>query len=395
MAGLDRLGRAVGDEADLAVKEGAELHDAIADFMQHLAAERAERFRRLGGDDRRDPLESVLGDGRGGKFLGETGGRLGLVSLQLLFEFLLVGQDQFEFLGDVLHAGVEPGADDREGGFFGSDMVKRGLAGDGLDAAGAGGDGHLGDDLDDADLAGGGHVRAAAEFLGIAADVDDADALAVFVAEEGEHVIGLLVVVDLVDLDRGVLQDLPIDELLALLDLRVGQRLEMGEVEAHPVGGLVRAELADMRAKHLAQRPVDQMGGGVVAVDRPAAVEIDVEGGRSAGSRERRVGGNLVQMAAGLVLAAIDEVDLEPADKSVARIADLTAHLGVEGRLVEHKVGVLLGFHDLDQLGMRGVGGVDLVAGELGRLGLGVALGGGDDDVGLARRPAAFALLRH
>jgi hypothetical protein len=82
--------------------------------------------------------------------------------------------------------------------------AKAGLAGDGFDAARAGGDGHLGDDLDEADFAGGGNVRAAAELAAVAADVDDADELAVFVAEEGEGALGLFVEFGLVGVDRAL-----------------------------------------------------------------------------------------------------------------------------------------------------------------------------------------------
>jgi hypothetical protein len=88
------------------------------------------------------------------------------------------------------------------------DEVEGGLAGDGLDAARAGGDRHLGDDFDEADLTRGGDVGAAAELAAVAADVDDADDLAVLVAEEGEGALGLLVEIGLVGVDAGVVDDL-------------------------------------------------------------------------------------------------------------------------------------------------------------------------------------------
>ena len=91
-----------------------------------------------------------------------------------------------------------------------------------------------------------------------------------------ENVGRFLVVVDLGGGDRGIVDDLLVDELLALFDLRGGQRLEVGEVKTHPVGRLVRAELPDVRAKHLAQSPVDEVRRRMVAVDRPAAGEIDM-----------------------------------------------------------------------------------------------------------------------
>ena len=163
---------------------------------------------------------------------------------------------------------------------LGGDEIQRSLTAYRLDAARAGGDGHLGDNLDDANLARGAHVRAAAEFLGEAADVDEADALAIFVAEERQHVVRLLVVVDLGALHLRVIQHLRVDELLALLDLRVRERLEVGEVKTHPVGRLVRAELADVRAEHFPQSPMNQMRRRVMTVDGAAALKIYVKGGR-------------------------------------------------------------------------------------------------------------------
>ena len=102
-----------------------------------------------------------------------------------------------------------------------------------------------------------------------------------------------------------------------------------------------------------------------------------------------------MQVAAGLVLDAVGDVHLVTADERMAGVADLAAHLRVERRRVKHEKGVLLGLHHVEQLGVRSVGGVDLVTGELRRLGLRVALGGSNDDVGLARSTTALALLRH
>ena len=62
--------------------------------------------------------------------------------------------------------------------------LERAGAGDGFDAADAGGDGGFADELEQADLAGGGGVGAAAELGREVADLDDADAVAVLFAEE-------------------------------------------------------------------------------------------------------------------------------------------------------------------------------------------------------------------
>ena len=58
-------------------------------------------------------------------------------------------------------------------------------------------------------------------------------------------------------------------------DLLGRDRLEVAEVEAQPVGRHQRALLLDVVAEHLAQRPVQDVGAGVVAADGVAALAVD------------------------------------------------------------------------------------------------------------------------
>ena len=98
--------------------------------------------------------------------------------------------------------------------------------------------------------------------------------------EANDHLFGADDEHRLLDLrrdDARVVEDLLVDELLALLDLGRGERLEVGEVKTESVGRLVRAELADVRAEHLAQRPVHEVRRGVVTADRATAREVDVQ----------------------------------------------------------------------------------------------------------------------
>ena len=97
--------------------------------------------------------------------------------------------------------------------------------------------------------------------------------LAVFVAEKGEHVGGLLVEIDLEGLDLRVVDDLLVHQPLDLAQLVGFDLLEMGEIKARPVRRLRRAGLVDVRAENLPQRPVDEVHGAVVPRDRPAAHE--------------------------------------------------------------------------------------------------------------------------
>ncbi len=59
------------------------------------------------------------------------------------------------------------------------------------------------------------------------------------------------------------------------VELGLGDRLVVAEVEAQPVRADVRAGLLDVGAEHLAQRPVQDVGRGVVAADRVAARSVD------------------------------------------------------------------------------------------------------------------------
>src|SRR5688500_6481536 len=101
-------------------------------------------------------------------------------------------------------AGIEPGIDCSERRFALDYEVESGLAGDGFDVPRAGGDCHFGDDLDQPDLTGRGNVRAAADLATVSADIDHAHNLAVFVAEERERALGLLVEFGFVRFDASV-----------------------------------------------------------------------------------------------------------------------------------------------------------------------------------------------
>ena len=100
-------------------------------------------------------------------------------------------------------------------------------------------------------------------------------------------------------------------------------------------------------------------------------------------------------MTPGFILDAVRNLELHALNQGGPGVSDLAAHLGVERRLVEHEVGVLLGLHHVHEFCVGGMGRVYRVAHELRRLGDGLALGGSDDDIGLPRRPAALTLLRH
>jgi hypothetical protein len=112
------------------------LHHAFAEFGQHLRTERAKRFLIFYGHDGGNKLQAVTGCGFGGEVVGEAGEGFLLEGFELLLDFLLVGEEGFEFFGNVGGAGAEVGVDGGEGGFARGDEVDGGLAGYGFAAAG-------------------------------------------------------------------------------------------------------------------------------------------------------------------------------------------------------------------------------------------------------------------
>src|SRR6185503_9786795 len=168
--------------------------------------------------------------------------------------------------------------------------VVSGETGNGLDAAHAGGNRTLADNAEQADLARGAGVGAAAQFHRItvqrsrlAADLDDADGLAVFLTEELEDVLARLHVGvrDFGPTHAGVFDDALVDELLDVVHLRERER---GAVEIK--GQLLRTDigtfLRSLLAHDFVQGPVEQVGDGVVELDGVPARFLDREGNGTA-----------------------------------------------------------------------------------------------------------------
>ena len=221
-----------------------------------------------------------------------------------------------------------------------------GLAGDGLDTAHAGADGALAGDDEAADLAGGAAVRAAAELVAVALDADGAHGLAVLLVEEGVgagiHGLGHGHVLRR---DRAILADDAAHLVLDGVALLGRQAPIGGVVEAQVVGCDQRAGLAGRVAERVAQGAMEHVRAGVVAHGAGAAVGVDL-GADLLAQRDLAV-----QLAAmddepghGALRVLDREDDLAVGVAEHAAIADLTAALGVEGRLVEHDLGVGRGF---------------------------------------------------
>ena len=136
------------------------------------------------------------------------------------------------------------------------------------------------------------------------------------------------------------------------------------------------------------ERPVEDMRDRVVALDGVAASLVDGDLDRRAGFRGVFAIEEVEPGLAGLL--GIGDVPLAAAEGDDRGVADLTAHLGVAGGLVEDDGRAVLDLGDLGDLRLRGEG---VVADESRRV-VGADVGKGDDLL-LLRGAGAVALLFH
>ncbi len=207
-------------------------------------------------------------------------------------------------------------------------------------------------------------MGAAAQFDGIgtvvvagerAAQGDHADLVAVFLAEQGDGtgVDGVLGRHQL-GRDRDVLADDRVDLGLDGGQLVLGHRRVVAEVEAHAVGIDQLTLLGHVRAEHILQRRMHQVGGGVVGAGGQALFGAGAQLG--AGADGQGAGFDLdlvgVEVAAGVLLDVQDDAEALLAGRvgpfDLAAIAGLAAAFAVEGGLVEQDLGRLAGLRGVD-----------------------------------------------
>ena len=184
----------------------------------------------------------------------------------------------FGALDHLLRGGAHLGGNLIEDAAAFLQLAERFPPGDGFDAADARRRAALVGDHENADVVGLVHMGAAAQLVGedfLLAHADIAHHFAVFFPKEGHRALvqgflqGAVLHVQFV-----VIEDFVVDVTLDLLDLLVGQRFGVGEVEAQAVGGDQRPGLPGVGAEDVMQGGVQQVGGGVVAHDvlAPAGV---------------------------------------------------------------------------------------------------------------------------
>ena len=147
-------------------------------------------------------------------------------------------------------------------------------------------------------------------------------------------------------LHGGVAEHLAVDDGLDLFELFVGDLREVREVEAQASGIVQRAGLLDVRAQDLAERGVQQMRAGVVALDGVAAHAVDDGVDVVAEGKILLEDGFVRAHALHGQDAAGDFGDGEVAvgRGEAAGVADLSAGVAIEAGLVEHHIDGIAGF---------------------------------------------------
>src|SRR5580704_1956385 len=327
------------DELDLGAAGAREHDDARAELVLELIAGVAQDLRVVDLDLRGEDFDALHDHGLGhqiARAAARRDSRLELVDLAAgvfrVREQLVDTRRDLERLRPQRRAGLAELALEL------AQIVERTRAGDRLDAAHALRAAGFRNNLEQPDVAGAPHVRAAAELERLVADADDANVVAVLLAEhrDGAALLGLLDRQD-VDLALGVRADIGVDEILDLALLLVGHRREVREVEAQPIGRDQRAFLRDVVAEHVLERVVEQVRGRVVRADPLAARVVDVELDLVADAQ--RPGLDLADQhvhVAGRLLGLVD-ADFRTGAEHDAGVADLAAGLAVERRLVERE----------------------------------------------------------
>ena len=126
--------------------------------------------------------------------------------------------------------------------------------------------------------------------------------------------------------------------------------------------------------------------------------QVGRDGLAAGGQSRRRLGAleiaDAVEEASAPVLDRIRNLDGTVAGPDDPAVADLTAHFGVEGRLIENEKGGPGRLDEIDDLGLEGGRGLDGIADKRGRL-EGLRPGGDLDHFLLLGGPAARPLSLH
>ena len=294
------------------------------------------------------------------KSFARTGGFALLRGLELLLQFLLVREQRFDFLFQFVNRRIHFARERFDQMQLRHSRVAISFkSGNGFDAPDARRNRAFADDAEQTDLARRARVRAAAKFHRItiqlpcaAADLDDADGVAVFVAEELHHVLAVLHVGvrDFRPRDAGVFEDAFVDELLDVGDLR-GRERRAVEIEGQLVRPDERTFLRRLLARDFVQRPMQQMRDRVMPLDGVATSFVNARASLPAPTAGSVAAFDEMQPTCCRTSACVMKcshvfpdfcVSTSARDfrrRNFAGVADLAAHLGVKRRRVQHDGG--------------------------------------------------------
>ena len=184
-------------------------------------------------------------------------------------------------------------------------------------------------------------MASAAEFNRVA-KLDHPDLVAVFLAEQRHSAaVAGLVYADVAELlQRGVGTDKGVYHTLHFVQCLFGYLLVVGEVESERRRADVRTFLLHVGAQYLAQHIVQQVGCSVVVLDVDAALHIH-------GSVELcgGVAGQMVHQMYGkaVLLDGVEHLETFAVGRAdLAGVANLAAHLSVEGGDIQYNLYLLL-----------------------------------------------------
>ena len=185
-------------------------------------------------------------------------------------------------------------------------------------------------------------MRAAAEFDGIFAGFQHPHPVAVFLTKEGQRAhFGSGLALHLCVFDGTVGQDLFVHKVLNLAQFGISQRIEVVEVKPQTIRPDKGALLFDVTAQNLAQGPVDQVHGCVVALNFLAPDAVDLGDNLVTDADLLQHFGVRHQMARQISNGFCGVGDLQ--DRATVRqgqgsdVTQLTATLGVKrGAIKEH-----------------------------------------------------------
>ena len=240
-----------------------------------------------------------------------------LESLHFVLERPHLLDEPLDLLGQFLRRGAQQVAGTAEQLLLLLDVLERAVARHRLDAPEVGADRSFAHDLDRTDETERVDVRTAAQ-LDRRAGIEHPHGVAVLLTEERDRAEPLgLGLARLEVTHRDVGDDLRVREPLDLDQLLGGDRLVVAEVEPQPVGRDQRAGLLHVGTEHLAQRPVQDVRGRVVAPDAVAPDAVDRRGhgvalGDRAGPDARLVHGQHARQPVAGVLDVEDAAVVGP-----------------------------------------------------------------------------------